>query len=172
MDLNWLLVVALIMGIVGFLLGRRTSPGGRAVHRLQREIDAREQALTRHQEEASRFVADMQQELEHVSSAYHDLQVRLRTGAEHLASVRQVPMTSPAVASPVNIAPKLLTARADSTATPEWPARLAGSWGDNKGGPSLPSAAACPLPEYVVPEAPKDYPASRRGGNFDEHSYA
>jgi uncharacterized membrane-anchored protein YhcB (DUF1043 family) len=173
MDLRWLLLIAVVRGIVGFLLGRRTSPGGRAVHRLQRAVDAKQQELSRHQEEMSRFVSDMQSELEHVSSAYRDLQTRLRTGAEQFGSA--VSAASAAIA-PVSVSKPVAKLpvqrpRHDDSDSPEWSARLAGSYAGT-GGPSLASAAACPLPEHSVLEAPKDYPAMRRSGNFDEHSYA
>ncbi len=169
MDPRWLLIVAVVMGITGFLLGRRTSPGGRAVHRLQREIDARQQALSRHQDETSRFVADMQKELEHVSGAYRELQAKLKLGAEQLGSHRLLAAV-PALAPVVKNEPPISKPRSAEPVTMEWPSRLP-DWADAGGGPSMASAAACPLPEQVVLEAPKDYPASRRG-HFDEHSYA
>lgn len=183
MDLRWLLVIALITGIVGFLLGRRTSPGGRAVHRLQRAVDAKQQELNQHQADMRRFVSDMQLELDHVSTAYRDLQTKLRTGAEYFAGIGSpAPIASKAAltASPdplasrpvsANTRPALAAPERDER-SPEWSARLAGSWAGISGGPSLASAAACPLPDQAVLEAPKDYPASRRGGKFDEHSYA
>lgn len=181
MDLRWLLLVAVVMGIVGFLLGRRTSPGGRALARLQRVLEAKQLELSRHQEQMSRFVGDMQGELDRVSGAYRDLQATLRSGAEQFAS-NLVPATSAKPATnatrtskpiPEKMAPTLpaRTASSESPSSPEWSARLAGSWASS-GGPSLASAAACPLPEQSMLEAPKDYPAPRRSAGFDEHSYA
>lgn len=172
MDLRWLLLVAVVMGIVGFLLGRRTSPGGRAVHRLQRDIDAKQQELNRHRDEMSRFVNEMQNELEHVSSAYQDLQARLRSGAEQFVGGAATVASKTAPAKPMTAIAKLRVASNTNSDSPELSARLAGSWTGSSGGPSLASAAACPLPEQSMLEAPKDYPATRRSSNVDDCSYA
>jgi len=122
----------------------------------------------------------MQAELDRVSGAYRELQAKLRSGAEQFVpGVKPAAQTTSAqglvpVAAPVNVVAlkpvhNVVTSQTDG---PEWSARLAGSWSGTGGGPSLASAAACPLPEYGVLEAPKDYPAPRRSGGFDEHSYA
>lgn len=172
MDLRWLLLVAVVMGVVGFLLGRRTSPGGRAVHRLQRDVDAKQQELSRHRDEMSRFVNDMQNELEHVSSAYQELQARLRSGAEQFVGNTTAAAKKVLPAKPLTAIAQLRVANTASNDSPEWSARLAGSWAGASGGPSLASAAACPLPEQSMLEAPKDYPATRRSSNVDDCSYA
>ena len=86
MDLRLLLVMMVVMGIVGFLLGRRTSPNGRALHRLQRQLDAKQGELDRQQRETNRFVSDVQTELRQVSKAYDELQRKLRSSAEQLVS--------------------------------------------------------------------------------------
>ncbi|NQD39038.1 hypothetical protein HPT27_18635 [Permianibacter sp. IMCC34836] len=181
MDLRWLLVIAVVMGIVGFLLGRRTSPGGRALARLQRALENKQLELSRHQEQMSRFVGDMQGELDRVSGAYRDLQATLRSGAEQFAAnltgpnpaIAQASKPLPSKASTPVLAIRSATAESanSSASSPEWSARLAGSWAGS-GGPSLASAAACPLPDQSILEAPKDYPAPRRSTGFDEHSYA
>lgn len=172
MDLRWLLLLAVIVGVMGFLLGRRTAPTGRALHRLQRQLDAKQQELHRHQQDMSRFVSEMQGEMERVAKAYRDVQQRLR----------QPDSSAPISISPAPLVPASRPARragdvlatALPAASAEWPARLAGSEVaiGNRGGPSLASAAACPLPEYGMLEAPKDYPAGRRNGGYDEHAYA
>lgn len=174
MDLRLLLVMMVVMGIVGFLLGRRTSPNGRALHRLQRQLDAKQGELDRQQRETNRFVSDVQTELRQVSKAYDELQRKLRSSAEQLVS------PEPAAAVATLPAPRVVTVTParritdlapGTEANPEWSARLVGGW-SGRGGPALASAAACPLPDYGVLEAPKDYPAIRRSGNYDEHSYA
>lgn len=179
MDLRLLLVMMVVMGIAGFLLGRRTSPNGRALHRLQRQLDAKQSELDRQQRETSRFVSDVQTELRQVSNAYDELQRKLRSSAQQL--VHPEPATAAfsttAASAPaprmVTVTPaRRITDRApEADATPEWSARLVGGW-SGRGGPALASAAACPLPDYGVLEAPKDYPAIRRSGHYDEHSYA
>ncbi|HEX4911990.1 MAG TPA: DUF1043 family protein [Permianibacter sp.] len=179
MDLRLFLVMMVVMGIAGFLLGRRTSPNGRALHRLQRQLDAKQGELDRQQRETSRFVSDVQTELRQVSNAYDELQRKLRSSAEHLLSPEPVVagLTSTAASAPaprlVTVTPaRRITDQAPAAdANPEWSARLVGGW-SGRGGPALASAAACPLPDYGVLEAPKDYPAIRRSGHYDEHSYA
>ena len=178
MDLRLLLVMMVVMGIVGFLLGRRTSPNGRALHRLQRQLDAKQGELDRQQRETGRFVSEVQTELRHVSKAYDELQLKLRNGAEQLVASEPAPAAlTIAREAPVPRVVAVVPARritdfpVDAEPSPEWSARFVGGW-SGRGGPSLASAAACPLPDYGVLEAPKDYPAIRRSGNYDEHSYA
>ncbi len=171
MDLRWLVLAALIVGVIGFLLGRRTSPTGRALHRLQAQLEAKQVELGQARSQMQSFLADMQGELDRVSLAYRDLQSTLNQGAERLAqSGRALPAVSKPAAKPVALA---VTAEVDPWTSELASSRLAGSWGGIGGGPSLATAAACPLPEHSNYEAPKDYPASRRSsGGYDEHSYA
>lgn len=175
MDLRLLLVMMVVMGIVGFLLGRRTSPNGRALHRLQRQLDAKQGELDRQQRDTNRFVSDVQTELRQVSKAYEELQRKLRSSAEQLVSAEPVAAMVATTPAPrvvaVTPARRLTDLAPGADANPEWSARLVGGW-SGRGGPALASAAACPLPDYGVLEAPKDYPAIRRSGNYDEHSYA
>lgn len=171
MDLRWLLLAALIIGVVGFLLGRRTSPTGRALHRLQAQVEAKQVELSQARNQMQSFLADMQGELDRVSLAYQDLQSTLSLGAERLTqSKRALPVANKVAAKPSALA---ITAEAEPWTAELASSRLAGSWGGLGGGPSLATAAACPLPEANTDEAPKDYPASRRSsGGYDEHSYA
>lgn len=173
MDLRWLLLLAVVVGVVGFLLGRRTAPTGRALHRLQRQLDAKHQELNRHQQDMSRFVSEMQGEMERVVQAYRDVQQRLRQPDSSAAASPSSAALVPAL-RPARRAGEALAVATTHTTAAEWPARLAGSEvaSGSRGGPSLASAAACPLPEYGVLEAPKDYPAGRRSGSYDEHAYA
>ncbi len=172
MDLRWLVLAALIVGVIGFLLGRRTSPTGRALYRLQSQVDAKQVELSQARSQMQNFLADMQSELDRVSLAYRDLQSTLNHGAERLAQPqRALPVTPKMAAKPVALA--AVSAMPEPWTEAVASSRLAGSWGGIGGGPSLATAAACPLPEGNSYEAPKDYSArARSSGGYDEHSYA
>lgn len=80
MDIRILLVTLIITAVLAFFIGRRTAPGGRTVHRLQKDLDGRNQELSNYQQQMHQFMVDMQHELDRVSSAYRELQNKLKAG--------------------------------------------------------------------------------------------
>lgn len=90
MDIRILLVILIITAVLAFFIGRRTAPGGRTVHRLQKDLDGRNQELSNYQQQMHQFMVDMQQELDRVSSAYRELQNKLKAGnARFLQPVKE-----------------------------------------------------------------------------------
>ncbi len=140
MDIRLLALMGLILAVAFFLLGRRTSPTGRAVQRLQTEINEKNAELLRYKEQMSQFLKEMRGELSRLSNAHHDLEDRLAKGAKSLAV--KLPATEKSTADLV---------------TTDWQAPKRPSV---KGHHDLQPlvAAACPVPAdpYLV-GIPKDY---------------
>ena len=139
MDVRLLALMGLIVAVIFFLVGRRTSPTGRVVQRLQSEINHKNDELLHYKEQMTLFLKEMRGELSRLSSAHHDLEDRLAKGAKSLA-----------LKLPAN------AAVATETPTTDWqvPHRPMAVKSDDR--PLV--AAACPIPAdpYLV-GIPKDY---------------
>lgn len=94
MDVRLLALLGLLLAVSFFLIGRRTSPTGRVVQRLQTEIEQKNAELQHYKEQMSQFLKEMRGELSRLSTAHHDLEDRLAKGAKTLA------VKLPAEASP------------------------------------------------------------------------
>lgn len=90
MDIRLLLLILGAVALIAFFIGRRTAPGGRAVHKLQKDLDSRAQELAGYQQQMHQFMVDMQDELDRVSSAYRDLQAKVKDGSERLVAKRGI----------------------------------------------------------------------------------
>lgn len=89
MDIRLLFILIAAIAVLAFFIGRRTAPGGRAVHRLQKDLENRERELAGYQAQMHHFMVDMQSELDRVSGAYRDLQAKMKAGNERFSSNRQ-----------------------------------------------------------------------------------
>jgi uncharacterized membrane-anchored protein YhcB (DUF1043 family) len=141
MDVRLLALMGLVIAVAFFLLGRRTSPTGRVVQRLQTEIDKKEAELLHYKEQMTQFLKEMRGELTRLSSAHHDLEDRLAKGAKSLAV--KLPASAPTTA--------LVSAETD------WQAPKRQSFKVSKDNEPL-VAAACPIPaDPYLSGIPKDY---------------
>lgn len=80
MDIRILFVLLAVIAILAFFIGRRTAPSGKALHKLQKDLDHRRQELSQFKEQTHEFMDGLQLELDRVSSAYRDLQEKIKQG--------------------------------------------------------------------------------------------
>lgn len=84
MDMRLLSLMTAVIAVIFFLIGRRTAPGARTVHRLQREIDLRSAELVDYKFQMTQFLQEMRGEMSRLSHVQHDFEHRLVAGASRL----------------------------------------------------------------------------------------
>ncbi len=135
MDVRLLALLGLIVAVSFFLLGRRTSPTGRVVQRMQNEINQKNAELAHYKEQMTQFLQEMRGELTRLSTAHHDLEDRLAKGAKSLA----VKLPAAPGSEPDWQAPKRMSVKSAKDNVPL-------------------VAAACPVPaDPYLSGIPKDY---------------
>ena len=164
MDIRLLSLMMLIVAVVSFLVGRRTSPGGRTVHRLQREIDARVNELADYQAQIAHFLKDMHGEAAKLAHAHFKLEHKLVQGAKKL----QIKVPAATNGLHIERTERLLLSSAETKADTSMDADFGASdvhdwqaptrYNEKVGGKTERPPLACPLPsERAHTEPPKDY---------------
>ena len=142
MDIRVLFFILTLVTVVAFLAGRRTSPSGRVVHRLQREIETRSAELAQYKVQTAQFLDEMRADMGKLNHLQQDIEDRLAEGAKRFDA-------APVLENSRVDGHKLETGRDWQASTRRVPE-----------GPNVESTmpAACPVsPEHFLREAPRDY---------------